>query len=290
MQAGRMKVGVISGGKVGAVVGAALRSVGHEIVGVYASSPASIERCEAMLPGVPSASVEEIFAASEAVVLAVPDRELPGLVAGAAKLGYVRQGQILVHTAGCYGLEVLEPAREVGALTFALHPAMTFTGTSLDLQRLIGCPWAVTAAGPYAVIGTALVEEMGGVAVPVAEEKRGLYHAALVHGANHLVTLVAQAERLLEEAGIEDPGAFLRPLLQASLDGALESGEALATGPVQRGDVLTVRAHLSELEASAEPGAADAYRGLARLTAERAGVRRVLNDAQLNAVREALRS
>ena len=83
----------------------------------------------------------------------------------------------------------------------------------------------------------------------MAEEHRSLYHAGLAHGANHLVTLVSQAMELLSRAGADDPAAILRPLLEASLDNALTDGDAALTGPIVRGDVNTVRAHLAEIAA-----------------------------------------
>ena len=81
----------------------------------------------------------------------------------------------------------------------------------------------------------------------VPEELRTLYHAGLAHGANHLVTLVTQAMELLGAAGADDPAATLRPLLTAALDNALAEGDAALTGPIVRGDVNTVRAHLAEI-------------------------------------------
>ena len=194
-----------------------------------------------------------------------------------AELGCFTAGQLAIHVAGRYGVSVLEPAARAGALTLAVHPAMTFTGTSLDVARLVGCPFAVTAPATLLPIGQALVTETGGTPVVVAEEDRGLYHAALAHGANHLVTLVAQSMRVLEALGVEAPGAYLAPLLQAALDGTLSSGESALTGPVARGDVGTVREHLASLDVLAATGDfADippAYRALARATAARVAAR-----------------
>ncbi len=83
----------------------------------------------------------------------------------------------------------------------------------------------------------------------VPEEMRTLYHAGLAHGANHLVTLVTEAMELLAAAGADDPAGTLRPLLTAALDNALEQGDAALTGPIVRGDVNTVRAHLADIAA-----------------------------------------
>ncbi len=113
---------------------------------------------------------------------------------------------------------------------------------------------------------------MGGEPVFIAEEHRDLYHAALAGAANHLITLVAQAEDLLRAAGVSDPGRMLGPLLSAALDNALRLGDAGLTGPVARGDAGTVAAHVAALDAepSASPAAVAAYIAMARLTADRA--------------------
>lgn len=289
---GRMKIGIISAGKVGAVLGAALRGAGHTIVGAYTRSEASMERLENLLPGVPAAEIKDISVAADMILLAVPDDELGPLVDGMARLGLFRQGHLVVHVAGRYGTSVLAPAVQSGAIALALHPAMTFTGTSLDLKRLIDCPIAVTGNAMFLPIGEALAVEMEGRAVVVAEEDRGLYHAALCHGANHVVTLVTQAMRMLEAAGIEDPGGYLGPLVEASLDGALRSGEALLTGPVVRGDAGTVADHLQAVDALAATGddvdIPVTYRSLAWATAKRAEQRRVLRPEQVEELEKLL--
>jgi predicted short-subunit dehydrogenase-like oxidoreductase (DUF2520 family) len=113
-----------------------------------------------------------------------------------------------------------------------------------------------------------LVSELDGRAIWVPEDKRALYHAGLAHGANHLVTLVAQAMELLSATGAEHPADTLRPLLQAALDNALEHGDSALTGPIVRGDVETVRDHLVEVARNA-PDTLPSYVALARATLDR---------------------
>lgn len=151
----------------------------------------------------------------------------------------------------------------------AIHPAMTFTGTSVDLARLGECCFGITAPEQIRPVAEALVVEVGGEPVWVPEEARGRYHAALAHGSNHMVTLVAQAMEILRAAGIDPADRVLRPLLQASLDNALSSGDGALTGPVARGDAGTVSAHLGEL-ADLPQDIRSAYRAQARATALRA--------------------
>lgn len=267
---GRLGVGVVGAGRVGAVLACALRSVGHAVVGASGSSPETQDRVETLLPGVPLLGIEDVVERAEVVLLTVPDDVLPELVAGLARLDRWQTGQIVVHTSGRYGTDVLAPAARAGAIPLAIHPAMTFTGTSLDLSRLTGCPFAVTAAPAVLPIAQALVVEIGGEPVVLEEGQRAAYHAALAHGANHLVTLVTQAERALESCGIDEPGRLLTPLLTAALDGALRSGESELTGPVVRGDAGTVADHLAALAGTGQGDVVATYRHLARVTTQRA--------------------
>ncbi|MCC2313866.1 Rossmann-like and DUF2520 domain-containing protein [Cellulomonas xiejunii] len=283
---GRLGVGIVGAGRVGAVLGSALRGAGHPVVGVSAVSAESRERASTLLPGVPVLEVPEVVRRAELVLLAVPDDVLAPLVRGLADTGAWQAGQIVAHTSGRFGTAVLDPARAAGVIPLALHPAMTFTGTSLDLSRLVGCAFAVTAPGPVLPIGQALVVEIGGEPVVVAEDQRPLYHAGLAHGANHLVVLVAQAAQALRAAGVEEPGHVLRPLLEAALDGALRAEDAAGeggagaisalTGPVRRGDAGTVAEHVAVLAAmGAASGAVDVPTGYGALS--RAATARALS-------------
>lgn len=265
----RLKVGIVGTGRVGAVLGAALARAGHHVVAGYGVSVASRHRAHSLLPGVPLVQTDEVFARSDLVVLAVPDDVLPELVEGLVATDAIRSGQLVAHTSGRYGLDVLAPATRVGALPLALHPAMTFTGTHVDLERLAGARFGVTAPEPLWPVAEALVVEMGSDPVRIAEEHRPLYHAALAHGANHLVTLVADAMDLLRAAGVDEPDKVLAPLLSAALDNALRSGDAALTGPVARGDAGTVATHVDEIGRAA-PEAVAGYVALARRTAARA--------------------
>lgn len=222
-----------------------------------------------MLPGVPLLAPSDVVARSELVLLAVPDDALADLVSGLAATGAVRAGQLVVHPSGRYGVGVLDPLSRLGALPLALHPVMTFTGTQVDVVRLGGATFGVTAPEPLRPVAEALVIEMGAEPEWIPEEGRALYHAAVAGAANHLVTLVAQSADLLGRCGVADPGRMMGPLLGAALDNALRSGDAALTGPVARGDAGTVAAHVAEL-AKVSPEALGAYVAMARLTADRA--------------------
>jgi predicted short-subunit dehydrogenase-like oxidoreductase (DUF2520 family) len=296
-----LRVGVIGAGRVGAVLAAALRARGHVIVSVAGESDASKRRAGDLLPGVPIAKPTAVARGCDVLLLTVPDDMLENVVTQLAASGSLRAGQLVVHTSGSHGLRVLEPATLIGARPVALHPAMTFTGTALDLDRLPDCVFGVTAGPGERDWAAAVVDELGATVMWVPEELRGLYHAGLAHGANHLVTLVTQAMELLGASGATDPAAILRPLLQAALDNALAEGDSALTGPIVRGDVNTVRAHLAEIARTA-PDTLPSYVALARATLDRVvtdgrvlpiratAIRRVLDEAVESAATPARRT
>ena len=265
----RLDVGVVGAGRVGAVLGAALQRVGHRVVAVSGVSEESRDRAARLLPGTPVLAPEDVVRQAELVVLAVPDDALADLVAGLSATRTWQAGQLVAHTSGRHGLEVYAPALDQHVLGLALHPAMTFTGTGLDLDRLVECCFGVTAPEPLRPVAEALVLEIGAEPVWIEESARGLYHAALAHGANHLVTLIAQSLQALRAAGVESPSRVLGPLVSAALDNALRAGDAALTGPVARGDAGTVAEHLRQLQ-SLTPDIRPTYVALARATAERA--------------------
>lgn len=220
-RSGRLGIGIVGAGRVGPVLGAALAGAGHAVVGISAISESSRERAEAMLPGVPILDVPVVVERSELVLLAVPPGELESLVAGLAATGAWQPGQLVLHTAAEYGIGVLAPALAAGAIPLAIHPAVTFTGTSVDLAQLSGAFFAVTAPAPVLPIGQALVVEMGGEPIIVAEADRPAYAEAIATATSFSSAIVDQAVGLLAGIGIEQPGTVLAPLVRSSVERAL---------------------------------------------------------------------
>ncbi len=281
----RLKVGVISAGRVGTALGMALERAEHVVVACSAISAGSLRLAQRRLPDTPVLPVPDVADAAELLLLTVPDSELPGLIGGLAATGAVRRGTIVAHTSGANGVEILQPLAEQGVVPLAIHPAMTFTGADEDVERLADTCFGITAADEIGyAIAQSLVLEIGGEPFRVREDARTLYHAALAHGSNHLVTLTADAltalraaltgQELMGQELVDDaPGGLaeriLGPLARAALENTLHRGQAALTGPVARGDAAAVTAHLSALN-DVNPALAQAYCADALRTAQRA--------------------
>ncbi len=281
----RLKVGIVSAGRVGTALGLALERAEHVVVACSAISVTSRQLAERRLPDTAVLPVPDVADAAELLLLTVPDAELPALVGGLAATGSVRRGTIVAHTSGANGVSVLAPLTARGCMPLAIHPAMTFTGADEDVVRLGEACFGITAADEIGyAIAQSLVLEIGGEPFRVREECRTLYHAALAHGSNHVVTLLADAltalraalagEGLLGQELVGDaPGGLaeriIGPLTRAAVENTLRRGQAALTGPVARGDAAAVAAHLAALD-DVDPLLAQAYCADSLRTAQRA--------------------
>ena len=225
---GRLGVGIIGAGRVGPVIGAALAGVGHAIVGITSGS--DDDRVAAVLPGVPVLEAVEVVRRSELVVIAVPHDELPGLVQGIADVGGWQVGQLVLHTDPAHGADVLRPAAERGAIPLAVHPAITFNGTSVDLRQLQVAFAAVTAPAAVLPIAQALAVEMGCEPVVIAEQDRPAYAEAIATASEFSRAIVQQATGLLRGIGVENPGGYLSALVSSAVERALRD-ESDPLGP-----------------------------------------------------------
>lgn len=215
------------------------------------------------------ADMAYLTAGCDLIAIAVADDALPDMVAAIAALPAAEHAPLIFHVSGRSGAAILEPLRSTGALTAAIHPAMTFTGDpAVEVQRMATARFAVTGStSDAAVRAKQIVILLGGVAVEIAEDRRALYHAALCHASNHLVTLIAGAAHALDSTGVDDPPALLAPLVRAALENSLAHGFAGLSGPLLRGDTQTIAGHLETLRAH-DPDLLPAYRAMAQATVD----------------------
>jgi predicted short-subunit dehydrogenase-like oxidoreductase (DUF2520 family) len=221
---GRLSFGVIGAGPVGVALAQALAGAGHQLVGISAVSAENLDRIEAMLPSAELLQVDQVIEQSDLVLLAIPANQILDLVNGAAETHLWRAGQLLAHTAGEYGYSILAPASQQGVIALAIHPAMRFTGTSIDLARIRESHFAVNAPKVALPIVEALVIEMGAEPFVIDEADRAKYFEAFEVATNFSALVVNQEIGLLEEVGLADARAVIAPVVRSAVEAALASG------------------------------------------------------------------
>lgn len=107
-----------------------------------------------------------------------------------------------------------------------------------------------------------IVRDLGGHGFSVEPGHKALYHAAAVMASGHMTALFDIAIEMLERCGLSGQRArkVLLPLVESAARNlsAMEPARAL-TGTFARGDVATVRRHLSAIEEQSLPEALAAY-------------------------------
>lgn len=218
---GRLGVGVVGNDLFGPVLAAGLAAAGHSLIGVAVTDSAATDRVEALLPGAPQLSAEQVIERSELVVLAEPVETLESRVAELTEAGVWVPGQLVVHTAAQFGTALLGEALNRGVIPLAIHPAIDVTGTSIDLVRLKEGWCGVTAPRPVLPIAQALVVELGAEPVVIDEGDRATYAEAIATATSFTRSIVQQATGLLASIGVESPGFVLSSLVRSAADNAL---------------------------------------------------------------------
>jgi predicted short-subunit dehydrogenase-like oxidoreductase (DUF2520 family) len=269
-----MRIAIVGAGRVGTAVGVLLDRAGHHVVAV-AGRAATAERAATWLPGVPLLPPPDAAALGELVLLAVPDDALGPVASELGAAGAVHPETWVAHLSGAIGLEVLDQLARLTDRRLAVHPLQTFPDVATAIGALPGCRVAVTAFDEEGfAFGERLAADIGASAFRLADDRRGLYHAAAVFASNYLVATSGVAEGLFALAGVPDPLAAMHPLQEATLANVarLGPGDAL-TGPAVRGDASTIERNLQALAGSA-PETVAAYVAMCRIAldlAERAG-------------------
>lgn len=261
------RVGIAGSGRVARALALALAPRSAEPVVLWGRSPHRVSEAAAAVGAATAESIEGLAASCDLIVIAVADAALAEVAAGLAEALAPGTEPFICHVSGGSGAAILAPLAGRGALTAAVHPAMTFTGDpAQEVERMAGARFAITAPDREALAeARTLIALIGGIAVEIAEARRALYHAALSHAANHLVTLMRGAAHALRAAGAGEPEALLAPLVRAALENSLAQGLGALSGPLLRGDAETIARHLAAIARDC-PELLPAYRAMALAT------------------------
>lgn len=184
------------------------------------------------------------------LILAVPDDVVHEVANEVARCGPVPPGCVALHLSGALSTDVLAPLQAAGYAVGSLHPLQTVADPWSGADRLRGCAYALAGEPAALMAGRRVVHALDGLPLVIPPALRPLYHSAAVFASNYVLAAAAVLARTLAEAGIaeHDAIAAVLPLMRGTMDNVEQLGFGAAlTGPVARGDIDTVRLHLSRL-------------------------------------------
>lgn len=271
-------LGFIGAGKVGHTLARLWYSRGYTVRAIYSQTEAAAvalaDRVESTVVDSPDAVVE----AADLTLLTVPDDAIVSVVRVLSQSFAEKRfepsendavAKAVIHTSGALDVAVLSELTELGLMVGSLHPAFPFADVETAVAGLPGATFGVEVDTDV-LRGwlDALVASLGSRILLIPPAGKATYHSAFVFASNYAVTLYAIAERLLVGLGAERGVAdhALNSLLAGTLDNLRRQGvPAALTGPLVRGDVQTIAAHLEALE-QIDSDLVGLYRQLARLS------------------------
>jgi len=290
-------VALVGAGRLGGALGRLLAGAGYRIAAVVTRSPATAAAAARFVGAGEPTTDAGAAAGADIVLVTTPDDAIAAVCASLAGAGALRPGALVAHCSGAHTLELLAPARAVGAERAVLHPLQSVPSMEQGVVNLPGCFFRVEAdpgglGRAREIVRAVGAEELRLPGWRADEDSAALYHAGAVAVSNFLVALLGYGLRFYETLGAER-GEALRavlPLLRGTLANVERLGVPGAlTGPIARGDAATVVAHVAALRRHA-PELLPLYRELARetvaLARERGGAGAAGADEILRIVRE----
>ena len=270
-------IGFIGAGKTATALGIALQRTGYPVCIVSSRRLKSAKEMANLLPDCqPTTSSQEVAENSDLVFVTTPDGSIE-TVANSIKW---HQSQAVVHCSGATSLDALDAARRHGADVASFHPLATFATVESALNQLSGCFIAIEAEGNLLDSLEKMASRLDCQTIHINSNDKSLYHASAVMSCGYIVTILQKAIELWTLLGFSQDEAkiALTHLAHATVDNVATYGtEDSATGPVIRGDLMTIRCHLKALKERA-PHLLPLYCQLAEATVSIALEKRIVPD------------
>jgi predicted short-subunit dehydrogenase-like oxidoreductase (DUF2520 family) len=244
-------ISIVGPGNLGRVLAIALYDSGYRISEIITRDDvASLRKARSLAKriGASGTRVNDAKLDADVIWLCVTDAAVAGVANQLSKFPVEWKGKVVLHASGALGSSELTSLKKKGALIGSLHPMNTFVAASKP--DLAGTPFAAEGEPDAVKVATEIAKKINGGAevFTIKPEAKILYHALGSFSSPLLVAMLNVAERIAAKAGIKKPQALMRQILRQTLDNFLRNGSAAAfSGPIKRGDVETVRKHVSAL-------------------------------------------
>lgn len=244
----KASIAIIGAGRLGTALARRLSEAGYKVSKINSRN---IPHCEKL--------------GTDVVWFCVPDAEIASVARSFSDLS--SPGKLAFHSSGALTSGVLDQWRRAGARVASVHPLMTFVKGSVP--ELAGVPFAIEGDTSAVRVAKGIVRDLGGRAVAIRKQNKVAYHAFATMICPLLVSLLAVSQKAAALAGVPaaDSRRRMLPIIRQTLRNYEKLGLAGAfSGPIVRGDVETILAHLKAL--AKVPAAKHAYAALARASLE----------------------
>lgn len=250
-----MKVGFIGAGKAGCSLGKYF-STSHiqqdaqtealEVTGYYSFIKEDAGWAAQFTGSHLFESADEVIAASDAIIISTPDGAVKDVWNALDKEKI--NGRIICHLSGSLSSDVFSGIGEYGAYPVSIHPMFAFSDKDSVYRQLHQASFTLEGHETAVRAWQRVLKALGNAALPIDKSVKPKYHAAASILSNHVIAVLETGYELLGECGFsqEEAREFSRILVRDNVWHVIEKGSAEAlTGPVERADTETIKAHLS---------------------------------------------
>lgn len=243
-----MDIGFIGAGKVGCSLGKYFSLMGANVTGYYSRTLSSAKAAAEFVGTNYYESLETVVKHCDCLFFTVNDGAILPVWNEVKKCDI--SGKIICHCSGAKSASVFEGMEEGGAYGFSLHPISPFSSKYDSYKNVADAHFTIEGNKEKLPEMEAFLKRMHLSYTVLSGENKVKYHSACVFASNLAIALFDDAAELLCDVGFSKEDAYkaLSPLIYQNIDSFLEKGakEAL-TGPVERNDAETVKAHVSVL-------------------------------------------
>lgn len=248
-----LTINIIGTGNLGKTIGRLL-NIHHlaTIQGIYNRTLAhSIEGAQFIGAGTPISDIHSLPAA-DIQFITTPDDAIAETCLMLCQNKNIKPGSIIIHCSGAFTSDILLPIKPLGCFVASIHPMHSFANPEISVSQYAGTFCSIEGDPQATEVLTPLFEAFGSQLYFINKEKKALTHVAGVFASNYLITLSQQALSCLQEAGVEQNIAMkiIAHLMKGTVLNLEKtmSPENSLTGPIQRGDTVTIKNHLAALE------------------------------------------
>ena len=283
-----MKIGIIGAGKVGTSLATVLKKKGLHIVGVSDTAEASLKTAEKYLGKdvLFTHNNMDVVGAADAIAITTQDRVIQDIAAEINAKAERLDGKLIFHTSGADPSSVLSPLDKKGAFLGSLHPLQTFPDIDSAISVLQDTCIFIEGDKNAVPLLRHLGDHIGAKVYVIKGKDKVLYHLSAVFVCNLLSALFYSGKGLMEKINI-DFEPFL-PIIEATIKNIENKGPLAAlTGPVVRGDVKTVKAHLAAIEDMELHK--KVYKALSEVAVQMAAERKTIDEKTIEALKDVLK-
>lgn len=244
---------IIGPGKVGTAIGMLAALAGYPVAAVGGRHiESTVQAARRIGTHVRACGVTEAAKRAEIVLITVTDDAIESVCSEIACKNAFNRNSTVAHCSGVLSSDILSVARDsCQCIVASMHPLQTFPTVDCAVNKLKGTYCFCEGDKEGLPVIERLAKCIGLMPIRICSSSKVLYHAAAVFASNYLVALMDAAMKVAHLAKLDRSIAWIafEPLVVSTIKNVAEVGLPQAlTGPIARGDIETIAAHLNKLE------------------------------------------